>query len=284
MARWLSYLKERFPLVTYLLLVGAMTSSGVLLYPRAASSPTSAWILAGVGLLLFFFELRLMDEWKDFEKDKIAHPGRPLPSGLIPVGEVRSVVIAGMLAMVAFAGVLAALGHHSAGALYFAITVYLALMFKEFFVGKRLAAMPFFYGVTHQVILVPLMAFPAALAHPGRWLETRTVWLGVTALGGFFTYELCRKLDPKAHPVLQTYPQVYGRGGTLLRILLTGSFGMLGATFLHLEKTCIPVMSVVLASAIAWSFRPNLHKIVELMATIGLLVHLACIPLSKLFQ
>jgi len=283
MARWLSYLKERFPLVTYLLLVGAMTSSGVLLYPRGSDSKASTWLLAGLGLLLFFFELRLMDEWKDFEKDKIAHPERPLPRGLIPVGEVRSVVIAGMLAMVALSATLAALSHRGAGALYLAITIYLALMFKEFFVGRRLAEIPFFYGVTHQVILVPLMAFPAALAHPHRWLEPKTFWLGVTALGGFFTYELCRKLDPKAHPVLRTYPQVYGRGGTLLRVLLTGSVGMLGATFLHLERICIPVMSLVIASAIAWSFRPTLHKIVELLATIGLLVHLACIPLSKLF-
>jgi 4-hydroxybenzoate polyprenyltransferase len=279
----MTYLKERFPLVTYLLLVGAMTSSGLLLYPRGAASQAGAWILAGTGLLLFFFELRLMDEWKDFEKDQIAHPTRPLPRGLIRVDEVRSVVIAGMLAMVGVAAILAAVGHSAAGALYLLITLYLGLMFKEFFVGKRLAAMPFFYGVTHQIILVPLMALPVALAHPGRWLEPRTFWLGITALGGFFTYELCRKLDPNAHPVLQTYPQVYGRGGTLLRILLTGSIGMLGATFLHLEKTCIPVMSLVLASAIAWSFRPKLHKIVELLATIGLLVHLACIPLSKLF-
>jgi 4-hydroxybenzoate polyprenyltransferase len=283
MARWLIYLKERFPLVTYLLLVGAMTASGVLLFPRNADSMTSSVLLAGTGLLLFFFELRLMDEWKDFEKDKIAHPSRPLPRGLIRVEEVRQVMIAGMLAMMALSGLLAALGNRPAGALYLGITVYLALMFKEFFVGKRLASMPFFYGVTHQVILVPLMAFPAALAHPGRWLEARTLWLGVTALGGFFTYELCRKLDPNAHPVLRTYPQVYGSGGTLLRILLTGSVGMLGATFLHLEKTCIPVMSLVLATAIAWSLRPRLYKVAELMATIGLLVHLACIPLSMLF-
>jgi 4-hydroxybenzoate polyprenyltransferase len=283
MARWLTYLKERFPLATYFLLVGAMTSSGALLYPRTSDSTAGAWILAGVGLLLFFFELRLMDEWKDFEKDKIAHPSRPLPRGLIGATEVRSTIVAGLVLMLVFAGLLALCVNRAAGALYLGITIYLGLMFKEFFAGKRLGSMPFLYGVTHQIILVPLMAFPAALAHPERWMDMRTLWLGVTALGGFFTYELCRKLDPEAHPVLQTYPQVYGRGGTLLRILLTGSIGILGATFLHLERTCIPVMSLVLATAVAWSLRPRLYKVAELMATIGLLVHLACIPLSKLF-
>ena len=78
---WLIYSKERFPLVTYLLLVGGITLSAQLLHSSAID--WKGFGVASVALLLFFAELRLMDELKDYEKDKIAHPGRPLPRGLV---------------------------------------------------------------------------------------------------------------------------------------------------------------------------------------------------------
>ena len=43
--------------------------------------------------MLFFAELRLMDELKDYEKDLIAHPERPLPRGLLSREEVRAAVL-----------------------------------------------------------------------------------------------------------------------------------------------------------------------------------------------
>ena len=44
-------------------------------------------IFIGVSLFLIFItELRFMDELKDYEKDKIAHPDRPLPRGLVTKG------------------------------------------------------------------------------------------------------------------------------------------------------------------------------------------------------
>lgn len=279
----MSYLKERFPVLTYLLLVGAMTSSGLSLYGPVRDSLLATWFASAVGLLLFFFELRLMDELKDYEKDRVAYPNRPLPRGLITLSEVRNVIGLGVVLMLILSILLAAFWSAGAGGVYFLTTAYLWLMFKEFYCGPLLSKKPFLYGFTHQAILLLLMAFPSSLAYPDEWLQPRTLWLGLTALGGFFTYELCRKLDPWAHPVLFTYPQAYGRFGTLFRILITASIGILGATLLHVDRICAPVMSIVVAAAIAWSLKPELHRITELMATFGLLVSLSCIPLSKLF-
>ncbi|MBU6376301.1 MAG: UbiA family prenyltransferase [Bdellovibrionales bacterium] len=284
MAHWITYIQERFPIPTYALLVIAMTSSGAYLYSEGPSSTTSAWALSLIGLLLFFFELRLMDEYKDYEKDLIAHPHRPLPRGLIDRKHVRTAIYLGLIGMIGFGALLVGMQHPKAAGIYIFNSIYLGLMFKEFFIGSWIGEKPFIYGVTHQVVLIPLMAFPVSLFAPQQLWNAPTLFLGMTALGGFFTYELCRKLSMNAHPILKTYPQVYGVPGTLLRILLVGSFGILGALYLHVDKLCVPLMCLTLAAAIAWSLRPHLHKIVEVLATIGLLAHLASVFITKFFR
>ncbi len=280
--RWLTYILERFPLSTYLLLSVCMCWSGAALYQM---SPFSIPIQTGIalfGLVLFFFELRLMDELKDLEKDRLAHPSRPLPRGLIHAPEARRVISGLLLAMLIFSLVLWAARYRDGALLYTGVTGYLALMYKEFFVGAKLSRLPFLYGFTHQIILVPLVAFPIAIYHNHAWLMTPSWELGLTVLGAFFTYELCRKLDPSAHPVLRTYPQVYGRGGTLFRITLTSAIALLGSSLLHIELVCAPPVILTWIAAVIWVQRPRCHKWVEALATLSLLVHLACVPIFRL--
>ena len=50
MGRWLIYLKERFPIVTYLILAGGMVVSGSLL--AGTQSNHTASVIALIGLLL----------------------------------------------------------------------------------------------------------------------------------------------------------------------------------------------------------------------------------------
>ena len=281
MARWLTYVKERFPLVTYLLLSGAMCWSGASLFMVSPFSAPIQSSLSMLGVLLFFFELRLMDEWKDFEKDKVAHPARPLPRGLIQPREVRIGIGTGIALMLAFTVLLGVQGYPEASALYAGISVYLWLMYKEFFVGESLSKLPFLYGFTHQIILLPLMAFPVSIYHARGWLQSSSLQLGLTVLGAFFTYELCRKLDPKAHPILKTYPQVYGRGGTFFRISITTATALLGSSLLHIEAVSVPPLMLTWLAALVWIFRPSTFKVVEILATLSLLIHLACIPLAR---
>jgi 4-hydroxybenzoate polyprenyltransferase len=285
-SRWLTYIRERFPLPTYLLLSGCLCWSGAALgHHRQDARPWFGPAALGMlGLLLFFFELRLMDELKDFTKDQIAHPARPLPRGLITEREARTLVGVLLVAMIGFSLVIAMLGQPEAAMIYGLITGYLFLMFKEFFAGEGLSRRPFVYGFTHQIILMPLVAFPVALFHHRLWAEPETWKLGLSVLGAFFTYELCRKLDPSAHPVLRTYPQVYGRGGTLFRISLTSATALLGTSLLHIEAVGAPVVMLTWIAAVIWVMRPHCHKWVEAMATISLLVHLACIPLFEMVQ
>jgi len=279
--RWITYSRERFPLVTYILLSGCISWSAAALFHISPFSTPIQSTICMAGILIFFFELRLMDEWKDFEKDKLAHPSRPLPRGLIQPQETSRLIQAGILVMMGFSVLLFLRGYRDAAALYFGITSYLFLMFKEFFVGSILSRYPFLYGFTHQIILIPLVAFPVSVYHGKGWLLAQSWQLGLTILGAFFTYELCRKLDPNAHPVLQTYPQVYGRGGTLFRISITSSLALLGSSLLRIEMVSAPLVVITWIGSIVWVTRPSTYKITEILATVSLLGHLACIPLFR---
>jgi 4-hydroxybenzoate polyprenyltransferase len=258
LTRWREYAKERFPLLTYALLSGGIAASSAMLGGDGAFVGQAASTF--VGVMLFFFTLRLMDELKDYEKDVVAHPERPLPRGVLERSDVAAAIRLLVFAMVVYGALLRSPA-------YLVVTAWLWLMYKEFYVGAWLARSPFLYAVTHQVILLPLAAFGAATRTPA--LEG----YAVTVLGAFFTYEICRKLDPKAHPVLKTYIEVYKHQKTLLLVLITTAVAALGAYRLGLWGLW-PVEALVPLSFLRLFKKPEGHKPVELLATLSLLVHL----------
>ena len=95
-------------------------------------------------------------------------------------------------------------------------------MYKEFYLGSKIEPHPFFYAVTHQIVVIPLAA-TMAMAGPGEsWLAlAQAVRPGLLIIGAFFTFELCRKLDPSAHPLLKTYRATHGVWGTFGLVVFT---------------------------------------------------------------
>src|SRR6266576_2963318 len=92
--RWWVYQRERFPVVAHGVLIAAFSSSAVsysaLLRgqrPRMASIG-----VAFVTCFLFFLQLRIADEFKDFEEDCRWRPYRPVPRGLIRLEELGVVL------------------------------------------------------------------------------------------------------------------------------------------------------------------------------------------------
>ncbi len=271
---WLTYTIERFPPPVYLLVVGGFVLSGAAAAGAALAPIPIAW--AGVGLLAFFFELRLMDELKDFEKDKIANPGRPLPRGLLSPELVRR-AIGGIAAAMAVLGVvLVGAVTPSAGVLYLLLTAYLWLMYREFYIGTWLSDRPILYAITHQVILLPMVAFAACCFVPEAWRLAPVWYMGMVSLGGFFAYEVCRKLDPLAHPVLKTYLSVYGPRGTVLLVFCALVVAAIGAGLMGARAGIVlwPVEGLLAASLAILLACPNRYKIVEGVASISLLAHL----------
>jgi len=268
--RWLTYLKERFPIVVYLLLCAGFTLSAASL----GRSTSATEITIGIfGLLLFFAELRLMDEFKDYKKDLVAHPERPLPRGLLKISEVHTAIYAGLGLMLFFAAANYLFVGAMPGFLYLALTVYLYLMFKEFFIGNWLEPRMLLYAITHQLILLVLTSYAVSLFDTTLLLKIPNLLYGLVVLGGFFSYEVGRKLDPAANPILRTYRVVYGevRTGFLLFVLMILS----GTAAIFLHQTLGIGLIVVYVATFAVTllcFQNRLsHKIAELFTSIGLL-------------
>ena len=272
MRNWLIFAKERFPIPVYLILCGGFTFSGLFLFQ--SSFRWISFVFSYCGLLLFFFELRLMDELKDFKKDAVAHPERPLPRGLISLAQARQITMYILIVMVLFTILAAMLLNPQAAISYLAITIYLGLMYKEFFIGKWLEKKPVFYAISHQIIIFAVCVFTITVIEPGKYLHPRTFYLCCTITGAFFCYEICRKLDPQANKILKTYLFVYGPAKTSLLVIVATGLAAVGAAGLNLNILLWPAEGLLIISLIFIQVKPRLFRLVESIATLSLSVHL----------
>ncbi|MBI2711238.1 MAG: hypothetical protein HYX41_00040 [Bdellovibrio sp.] len=268
--RWFVFLKERFPLGTHILLIGGFAVSGAFL--SGWDKNTEGVIMALIGFFLFFVELRIMDELKDYKKDLSAHPERPLPRGLIQLGEAREMVRTLLNSMFGFSVVLVLVCNLLSGLLFFCITLYLKLMYREFYLGDRLGKYPFFYAFTHQLILFPLCFFTSAVHHPAMVFDEDGFAYAIATFGAFFAYELCRKLDPKAPLILKNYATHYGPRKTVLVATLLLGTAAYGA--FHLNARFLWGIEVLTtASLIVYLRDSRKFKTVETFAGLSLVLH-----------
>jgi 4-hydroxybenzoate polyprenyltransferase len=156
MKRWLSYQRERFPLVAHGPLIAAFSVSAVcfssLVRGRVALPPPASLLVAFVTALLLFLQLRIADEFKDFEDDARYRPYRPVPRGLVTLRELGWIGAGAAAMQLALALML----EPSLIWLLTLVWAYLALMTREFFVRDWLRRHPVVYLTSHMVI-IPLI-------------------------------------------------------------------------------------------------------------------------------
>jgi hypothetical protein len=154
--RFLTYQKERFPLVAYFFLIGSFSFSAVA-YSRLCRGLSDfiepkAFAICLLNTLSMFFLLRITDEFKDREDDARYRSYLPVPRGLITLGELR---IIGMFTLV-FQTIITLVFYPSMWVLLLVVYGYMALMTREFFVKHWIKKRPFWYVVSHMMI-IPLV-------------------------------------------------------------------------------------------------------------------------------
>lgn len=281
MRNWFQFFKERTPFASYILITMGPALSG---YALNSERSYGDLLLAFIGFFLFFLVLRMMDEYKDYDKDVLAHPGRPLPRGLIALPEFKLGITVGMISLIAFDFFLLFMGYTCSFFLYSLVIVHLWMMYKEFYVAEWINARPLLYAVTHQLILVTLCLFCISIyrSHygPGEAISFSLLdWVySFSVLFAFFSYEVCRKLDTGAHPVLKTYLSVYGIDGVLkivstLLVLHLSAISFLFKGQLNQFFFFIPIAALFICLVLLKAKKLK-FKSVELMATLNLLVFL----------
>lgn len=247
--RLLAYMVERYPpvpmaVISATTVVSATLAAGVALErTRGVDLRLDLGVaVLAVAYFLTLFLLRILDEFKDFERDREAYPERVLSRGVVTLDTLRRTgLVVGLLAAAAaapFGGVpLAA---------YAVVFVYALLMAKEFFVGERLEKDVFVYAVVHQPInpLITVWLYLAYAARSGLAGEELVVppfaWY-VGALFAFgFGFEVARKLwtpeeeQPELVDSYSSHPIGPRGAGLVALVLLLGGCALAGV-FVHLH-------------------------------------------------
>jgi hypothetical protein len=218
MKRWWIYQKERFPLLAHGPLIAAFSACAVAFSSllRDAPPPGLQMYLTAFGVcLLMFLQLRIADEFKDAEEDARWRPYRPVPRGLVTLGELR--ILFGIAALIQV-GLVVSLDFRLLAVLAIAWT-YLALMSVEFFARDWLKKRPLVYLISHMGIM-PLVDFFGTAC---EWLPRASAapeGLGWFLAASFFNgivIEIGRKLRQPSDEEegVETYSRLWGKSVAL---------------------------------------------------------------------
>ncbi len=258
--RWWTYQRERFPVAAHGAVIAAFSLSAICyshLVRGASSLPGWRQSLVGfVSAFLFFLQLRIADEFKDFEEDSRYRPYRPVPRGLIKLREL-AYVWEGCI----FVQFLLALWLAPRLVIFLAITwAYLLLMSKEFFVRDWLKRNATIYMVSHMAIM-PLVDLyttacdwiPAGYTHPPRGL----LWFLLVSFFNGMVVEIGRKIrSPQDEERgVETYSFLWGRRTAVLVWLgvMTGTaiLAFTAARGIHFEHAIAVLLLILIAIAAA---------------------------------
>ena len=215
-----------------------------------------------LGLVLFFFHLRVFDEFKDYDHDLKNYPERPVPSGLIKLDELRFVGIIAIFAEILismFSGVNTVI-------IYFICLGYSMLMYKEFFIRQWLRSKFTLYIILHEVLVFPLMffLFSFQVKSFSLLLSPTLIFLSVYLGLGLFLMEVARKIRP--HELEVSSKDTY-----------TANYGIIGATVLLLTIALLMFVSQLIIIN-------NLGKLSLIVGIGDLLLFLILLLFSILFM
>jgi hypothetical protein len=296
MNRWITYQRERFPLAAHGPLVAAFSASAVcyssLIRGRGDLPSAAALSVAFVTSLLFFLQLRIADEFKDFAEDSKYRPYRAVPRGLVTLPELARVGALAAIVQLALALLLDPTIVWILGIAW----IYLALMTREFFVGEWLKRRPILYMTSHMLILplVDLYAtacdwWVAGLRQPPSGL----LWFLIVSYFNGLVVEIGRKIRVPSDEELgvATYSALWGRGRAVLAwlfvVLLTALAAWRAAAEIGTAGPMLALLAVLVALCaaagvrVATSGASGAGKTVEVMAglwTVLMYLGLGAIP------
>ena len=186
-------------------------------------------------IFMFFFQLRITDEFKDYEEDLKYRPYRPVQRGIISLKALGKIGIATIIIQIILAHVI------NPKLIYFMLLVwiYMFLMTKEFFIKNWLTERILIYALSHVVIMIFItlvIVKGTGYILQDHFLETlylslkkyeKNIFIGLIPLFALnylngIVLEIgrkTRKADEEEHGV-QTYSKLWGRKNAVIVLSL----------------------------------------------------------------
>lgn len=242
------YQKERFPLIGHGLLVASFSFSAIA-YSRicrgAEGFVSLKTYLVGIATTVtLFFLVRVFDEFKDQEEDALYRKQLPVPRGLVTLGELAKLGIVAAL----FQILINAWFFPKMLLIYLVVMAYLLLMSREFFISSWLKKHPFWYVVSHMMI-VPLIDVYASgldwLLEDASAPTGLLFFFGVSFMNGI-VLEIGRKIRVPEKEEVNTYSTMMGATKAtwlwLLVLLITLAFAVAACWFAGYGQTGVFVL------------------------------------------
>ena len=177
-------------------------------------------------IFMFFFQLRITDEFKDYEEDLKYRPYRPVQRGIISLKALGKIGIATIIIQIILAHVI------NSKLIYFMLLVwiYMFLMTKEFFIKNWLTERILIYALSHVVIMIFITLVilkGTGYILESHFLETlylllkkyeKNIFIGLIPLFALnylngIVLEIGRKTRKanEEEPGVQTYSKLWGR-------------------------------------------------------------------------
>lgn len=329
------YLNERFPLGKNSFFVLIFTLSGYiytgLLYNSKIIKPILSKEINRVPLLwdkeidkvpmiwykllplfiiifMFFFQLRITDEFKDYEEDLKYRSYRPVQRGIISLKALGKIGIATVIIQIIFAHVI------NPKIIYYMMLVwiYMFLMSKEFFIKKWLTKRILIYALSHVVIMIFItlvIVKGTEYILQNHFLETlylslekyeKNIFVGLIPLFALnylngIVLEIGRKTrraDEEEHGV-QTYSKLWGRKKAVVilsllfiieyLLVILGLAHIYEKYFLFSRLTLLVILIVSIYFMIKFLKKDLSGKIVEAVSGLWIIFSSMCMGLLPYF-
>lgn len=284
------YANEMYPVIPRLListLMVAVQYLAVLTFAEVPPIYQFHWEDLGIGytVFAFLFLLRIADEFKDLENDRINYPERPLPSGRV---YKRDLWFLGTLLFVTMVGINLVLPQPLGP--FLLVIFYGFLMTVWFFQRDKIEPSLVLALVTHNPVQLILSFYVIHFVtyHYGLALWTwENVCVAIVLYIPALLWEISRKIKaPMDENQYVTYSQVWGFKGSLLAIVGIAAVGVLAAWILVYELSASVLLIVAYGVLLYFFYRyyqapagKNLKTIVPAYLVVHLSIFLILIAM-----
>ena len=177
---------------------------------------SGASLAGALTIFLFLLFLRVSDEWKDREVDKLLFPTRPLPSGRVLLSDLK-VLLGGVCILMVILNIF----WTNALLPFLLLFGYGWLMFFYFFIPQIISKSLLWALLTHNPSVLCMNLYVLSISSP---FTPTTLLLALLFWLPALAWELSRKIRaPEEETEYQTYSKIFGyRGATLIPLGLFG--------------------------------------------------------------
>ena len=256
-SRFLFWASDRFPIFNAIVaFTMAFSIKGLFLTEGQFIWQLEDFLL-GLAFLTHLFILRVMDEFKDFESDKIFHPERAVQKGIITLPELKKLGLTTAFIQFASIGILAK-SFPIVLLIWLFVWVWSILMMKEFFIKEFLRKKLLLYSTLH--LLVSPFMFLTGWTYYARLQADFDYFKLVLLLTLSFSTGLMFEFARKNRSVAEdkkgeiSFSLIWGRSRTAIVIFLVTLLALfMGYLYVDISNTNVMIYLPVAILTVAYS-------------------------------